>query len=116
MLNSTTEISEDDYEKLVDGFDTMTILGAVDGLDELRADFADDDETCAPMSVRDDLLKLHELAMNVVNMGGRSHALEMFDLASDIEMELSEMVEKLEAVRDAIGELTDLRPDDLYEP
>jgi hypothetical protein len=112
--NDEVQIEEDDYEKLVDGFDTTTILGAVDQLDELRGDFADR-ENGEPLELRDDLLKLHQLAMDVVNNGMRRQALEMFVLAGDIESEFDDLITRLQEVRGTIEVLTDLCPGYLYE-
>lgn len=108
-------LTDQDYEELVDSFDTSTLLEAVDGLDELRSDFFADRENGAPLELRDDLLKLHQVAIDVVSNGARSKALEMFDLAADIESELDELIHQLQSVRDTIGSLTDQRPDYLYE-
>lgn len=107
-------ITDQDYEDLVDSFDTSTLLEAVDELDELRSDFADR-ENGAPMELRDELLKLHQVAMDVVHNGARSKALEMFDLAADIESEMDELIDQLQTLRDTVGSLTDQRPDYLYE-
>jgi len=49
----------------------------VDAVDRLR-DYLNDREYGAPPQIRIDLLKLHQLAMDVVNNGSKSQAAEFF--------------------------------------
>ena len=52
----------------------------MDAVDRLRDDLNDGDD-CRPPELRTNLLKLHGLAMSVVNEGAVSQAPEMFNLA-----------------------------------
>lgn len=61
---------------------------AVDSVDSLRAEL-NDGENLEPPELRSDLLKLHGLAMAVVNEGERDKASKMFDLAMDLENQIS---------------------------
>lgn len=60
-------ITDDEWDELSpENFDTTALLRAVDAVDELRSDL-NDNEDGAPPQLRDDLLKLHQLAMAVFN-------------------------------------------------
>jgi len=62
-------ITDDEWDELSpDNFDTMALLSAVDAVDELRSDL-NDNEDGAPPQLRDDLLKLHQLAIAVILKG-----------------------------------------------
>ena len=58
-------------------------------------------------------LKLHELAMAVVNNGSRSQASKMFDLAMDLDEQVSHMMNELEKVQDTLAKLVALYPESL---
>jgi len=51
--------------------------------------------------------------MDVVNHGVTSRAQALFELAIEIEDQLSDLSEALEKVKDMIGRLTDLYPESL---
>ena len=72
-----------------------------------------DQEHHNPPDIRNDLLKLHDLAMDVVNQGTKGRAPALFDLAIDIEDQLSDLSEALENIRETIAKLTDLQPESL---
>jgi hypothetical protein len=55
---------------LYENFETTALLSAVDAVDCLSDDL-NDGEGCRPPELKTDLLKLHELAMAVVNNGAR---------------------------------------------
>ena len=59
---------EETLERLRDEFDTTKLLVAVDELDHIRNVVADGDNL-EPPEVRDQLLKLHGIAMAVINEG-----------------------------------------------
>ncbi|MBK7955695.1 MAG: hypothetical protein IPK02_18070 [Candidatus Accumulibacter sp.] len=56
-----------------ENFETHSLLRAVDAVDELRADL-NDGEYVTPPQLRTDLLKLHRLAMAVINEGSHSRS------------------------------------------
>ncbi len=63
--------------------------------------------------MRTNLLKLHQLAMDVVNKGWTSQARELFELADELEMQVSDMVEALRDIQQTLHKLTSLFPDSL---
>src|SRR3546814_16478863 len=66
-----------------------------------------------PPKILNDSLKLHDLAMDVVNHGVKGRAPALFDLAIEIEDQLSDLSEALENIQEAIAKLTDLQPESL---
>ena len=52
--------------------------------------------------------------MDVVNHGLKGRASALFDLAIEIEDQLSDLSEALEKVKNTIGRLTDLYPESLH--
>jgi len=65
-------ITDEEWEKWSpENFETHSLLRAVDAVDELRADL-NDGGYATPPQLRPDLLKLHQLAMAVINEGSRS--------------------------------------------
>lgn len=63
-------MTDQEWETLHTGFDTRRLLEAVDELDTLRGSLSDDGHR--PPAIRDQLLKLHGMAMEVVNNGARA--------------------------------------------
>lgn len=106
------EITDKELEALQDGFDTCSLIHAIDELDKMRGHL-NDREHHNPSEIRNDILKLHDLAMDVVNHGVTSRAQALFELAIEIEDQLSDLSEALEKVKDTIGRLTDLSPESL---
>ncbi|MDR3736619.1 MAG: transposase, partial [Acidobacteriaceae bacterium] len=93
-------------------FDTFSLIHAIDELDKMRGHL-NDREHHNPPEIRNDILKLHDLAMDVVNNGMTSRAQALFELATEIEDQLSDLSEALENIQEAIAKLTDLQPDSL---
>ncbi len=81
-------------------------------MDELRSDL-NDNEDGAPPQLRDDLLKLHQLAMAVFNQGSRSQVADLFELAVDLEDQVQGMMTALEQVQETLSQLTALYPESL---
>lgn len=107
-----TKITEEEYQNLYENFETTTLLTAVDKIDEMRHHLGDG-ENWEPSQIRTDLLKLHQLAMDVVNNSWMDQAQALFDRASDLEMQLFDMMEALECVQATIEKLTELYPESL---
>lgn len=99
-----------DWDKL-ERFDTHRLLEAVDELDTLRGLLADDGTK--PPEIRDRLLRLHQLAMAVVNEGDRDEAGEMFELAQELGDEVFDMLEAAQRLHETLVALAELRPEDL---
>ena len=106
-------ITDEEWETLFDAdFDTTSLLSAVDAVDDLRAGLGGD-VGCARAQLRDDLLKLHQLAMAVFNQGARGRVAEMFELAVELDLQVSGMTTALEELRETLGRLTVLYPESL---
>ncbi len=110
MAANITDEKWDDLSP--ENFDTMALLSAVDAVDKLRSDL-DDNADGAPPQLRDDLLKLHQLAMAVINQRSRSQVVDLFDLATDLEDQVLGMMTALEQVQEALSQLTALYPESL---
>ena len=102
-----TRLSEKAHQKLYENFETTTLLDAVDHLDSLRAELGDD-EDFRPPTLRQDLLRLHQLAIEMVNSGYLNKGEELFDLAFELEDQVFGLMENLEAIQDTLSALTDL--------
>jgi hypothetical protein len=106
-------ITDEEWDKLSpENFETHSLLRAVDAVDELRDDL-NDGEYATPPQLRTDLLKLHQLAMAVINEGSRSQVASLFELASDLDEQVSHMMTHLEEVQETLSRLTALYPDSL---
>lgn len=105
-------MTDAEWHKLYENFETTRILAAVDSVDSLRDDLNDRDHGAPPV-IRDDLLKLHQLAMAVVNNGALRQASEFFDLAGALDDQVSGMMEALEQIRDTLSDLMGLYPESL---
>ena len=103
-------MTEEEWQHLYENFETTELLSAVDAVDCLRDDL-NDGEGCRPPELRTNLLKLHELAMAVVNNGSRSQASKMFDLAMNLDEQVGHMMNELEEVHDTLAKLVALYPD-----
>jgi glutathionyl-hydroquinone reductase len=105
-------MTDEEWQHLYENFETTELLSAVDAVDSLRDDL-NDGEDCRPPELRTNLLKLHELAMAVVNNGAYSQASEMFDLAMDLDEQVSHMMTDLEQIQDTLAKLVALYPESL---
>lgn len=112
-------ITEEESQHLYENFETYDLLTSVDQLDSVRGVLADEAHY-EPPEIRDDLMKLHGLAMEVANNGETSakKVHEMFMLADDIESQVDHMIESLEFIQKTLRKLTELWPESLefYEP
>lgn len=107
-------MTEDEWEKLNSNFDTTSLLTAVDAIDELRGSFADRDGF-EPPEIRNDLLKLHVLAMDVVNMGLDGSVTDMAILALALQDQTDDMLELLEQVNQTVSQLVSLLPENAFD-
>ena len=106
-------ITDEEWDELSpENFETHSLLRAVDVVDELRGEL-NDGEDGAPPQLRDDLLKLHQLAMAVINQGSRSQVADLFDPAVDLEDQVQSMMTALEQVQETLSQLTALYPESL---
>ena len=107
------EMTDDDWQKLYEDFDTQRLLDAVDEVDTLRGILGDDGHR--PPEIRDRLLRLHGLAMAVVNEGAQRRAPELFDLAEELEDEAFTMLEAITRLHETLSALVELRPASLED-
>jgi hypothetical protein len=99
-------------------FDTHELLEAVDIFDSLRSILSDKDGYIPP-DTRNDLLKLHQLAMDVFNHGYKGPTKEMeemFDLTDDISSIMFELEKGVKRIQVTLWKLLETReklmPDD----
>ncbi len=112
--NIMSKMTDEEWQKLYENFETTWLLSAVDHVDRLRSHLGDG-EYFRPPEIRTDLLNLHGLAMDVVNNGWTSQAKEMFELADGLEMQVYEMMESLEYLQQILGKLSELFPESLVD-
>jgi hypothetical protein len=105
-------MTEEEWQHLYENFETTALLSAVDAVDCLRDDL-NDGEGCRPPELRTDLLKLHELAMAVVNNGARGQASKMFDFGDELGRAGQPHMNELEPVQDTLAKLVALYPESL---
>ena len=107
------EMTEEEWQNLYENFETIWLLDAVDRVDDLRVHLGDG-EHFEPPDIRTDLLKLHGLAMDVVNNGREAKLEEMAELAVELEMQTLEMKQSLDALHQILSKLAELLPDDAF--
>lgn len=93
-----------------ENFETSDLLEAVGEIDEARG-YLNDLEDCGPPELRRDLLKLHQIAMNVAHDGAREKAREMFDLAFELRDQLSELMDHVERAHAILDTMIDFAPE-----
>ncbi len=101
---------DEDWDKL-QGFDTHRLIEAVNEVDALHGMLADDGTR--PPEIRNRLLKLHQLAMAVINEDAQEDAGELFELAQELEDEALDMLEAVQRLHDTLSALAELRPESL---
>ncbi|MQW35544.1 transposase [Sinorhizobium meliloti] len=107
-------ITDAELNKLEDNFETADLLRAVDEIDKMRS-YLNDRDNFRPPQIRDDLLKLHGLGDRLINARAKGVASEFFDLAEELDGQVFDLLESLEAVRDILAKLTELYPESLVE-
>lgn len=114
-MEQSEEVSQA-LERLRDGFDSHDVLDAVDSFDAVRPIISDDGY--APPKMRGRLLKLHGMAMELVNQTSpeeRERLNRLLSLADDINDEISECITNLEKVNDVLSNLLDLGRNEDWE-
>jgi len=108
-----TEITDEEWDTLAsEGFDTTALLRAVDVVDRMCG-YLGDGENGEPPDLRTDLLRLHQLAMDVFNQHARGRVAAMFETAVDLEDQVDELMTWLMELRETISRLTTLYPESL---
>lgn len=113
-MEENYEMTEEEYQELYDNFDTWWILDSVKEIDKIREHIADG-ENWEPPQIRSDLLKLHALAMEVVNSGLTSSSPEMFELAMELEDQILDIRESLDFIEEKLSKLNSLYPKSLSD-
>lgn len=108
------KLSDEEQSSLQENIDSALLLKAVDDVDKIRQFFGNRD-VCQPPQIRDDLLKLHDLAMAVVHYDQFEKAGNLFNLALGLEMELMEVTESLEKVRAIIIHIVEQCPENAFD-
>ncbi len=110
----TISITDEEWEKLSpENFETAALLRAVDVVDDLR-NHLNDGEDCGAPRLRTDMLRLHQLAVAVINEGARSQFAELFDFVGELEDQVRGMTTLLEQVQETFSQLTMLYPERLF--
>ncbi len=108
------KMTEEEWQNLYENFETTALLDAVNEIDKTRQHLGDG-ENWKPPQIRTDLLRLHGLAMDVVNNGWMDNVQKLFDMAGDLEMQVDDIIESLEKVRETLSKLNELYPESLAE-
>lgn len=90
----------------LDAFDTSEILDAIDHLDRLRAMLSDSD--FGEPSIRDDLIRLHKLAMNA----NAEDATDLTDHAFEVECQVDDLSEATDQIQRVLMKITSSIYDD----
>lgn len=107
-------MTEAEQHNLRENFTPSSLLDAVKDLDALRDAFSDRDGF-RPPEIREKILQLHALALDIMNRGWDSRAREFFDLAADLDDEIFDALEALERIQRTLSMLTDLYPESLLD-
>ena len=108
------KLTEEEWENIQENFESTWLLDAVRQIGDVRGHLGDG-ENWEPPQIRTDLLKLHSMAMDVINSGWTNKIKDMFDMAIDLEMQVDEIIETMEAVQETLSKLTDLYPESLND-
>lgn len=101
--------------RVLDNMETTPLLDVVGVIDRLRSELADGDGLNPPQ-IRDDFLTLHQLGMQVRQRGGDRVAAEFFELATDLDMQISGLITALSEIQDTLTTVLDLYPESLSGP
>ena len=84
-------MTEEEWQKMHENYETTWLLDAVVQVDELRGHLGDG-EHFEPPEIRTSLLKLHGLALDVVNNGWESRLPELAVLAVELDDQTIDMM------------------------
>lgn len=94
------------FEELYNSFETMRILDAVGDLGEVRSEIED------PGGARMDFIRLHEMAMYLLNDDAPpGDPQPIWELVDELSSKISRCQESLEKIADMLSELEPLMPD-----
>jgi hypothetical protein len=101
------KLNKKGIDKLWQDYDTMEILHAVDALDAVRYVIADDDDF-RPPEIRRQLIRIHKLALKQLGEGltlDDKEVAELANLVDEINTVVSDMIEQLEKIKEALKPL-----------
>ena len=101
------KLCEEGLDELWEEYNTMEILDAVDALDKVRYVISDDYDF-KPPEIRYQLLKIHTLAFKLLGEGftlKQEQVEELSDLIDGVNMTVSDMIEQLRRIREALRPL-----------
>lgn len=101
-------MTDDEWRRFEAGFTSGELLEIVGIIDTLRDDLSDGDHH-APPEIRAEALTLHRHATRVLNDGDRDEGMAMFDLADGLELQVGDMIERLERIQRILLKLADFR-------
>ena len=102
-------LNKEGLEELLDDYDTMQIIHAVDALDKVRY-IIGDDEDFKPPEVRIQLLRIHKLALKQLSEGLTLTDEEIDELSlliDEADMTVFGMIEELEKIMAALRPLNE---------
>ena len=109
-----SNITEEEWEKIYENFDSQSILDALSHIDHARGYLADR-ENFRPPEIREQLFEMHTTAVDIVRHGSKDKEKirELFDYANDLTMEISDLIEHLQKADTILDKLLELYPDSL---
>lgn len=105
---AVTKMSDEEEQNSCENFNTSWLLEAIDHIDNVRRHL-NDGKNLEPPQIRNALLDLHEMAIDATNNNGAPQ--ELLELANDLDIRVSEMIEELSFVQNTIDKLLDLDPE-----
>ncbi len=107
-------MTEQEWHNLYENFETTCILDAVGHIDTLRSHLSDRD-SIRPPQMRDDMLQLHQLAMDVVNNGWDGQLRRMAFLTVSLEDQAMAVMLAIETIHKTLSQLLALLPESAFE-
>lgn len=104
--------SDDIIFEDAEDFDSWDLLDAVDLFDEMR-DHLNDQTEYRPPLMRDQLLELHQLAMEAYPGGNKEKLVKLYDSAEDLESIAFDLMMQAEKIHKILEKLTSTEPEDL---
>lgn len=109
------QFGDEEYDLVVEhGFETRDLLAAVDVFDEMR-DHLNDRTEYRPPLMRDQLLNLHQLAMEAYPNGSKEDLIKFYDDAEDLAGTAFELMEQAEKLYQFLETLMATEPKDLRD-
>jgi hypothetical protein len=112
LFTGDNETAEDSVLEEGEGFDTWDLLDAVDHFDEMRTHLNDAGPFRPPI-MRDELLALHQLAMEAYPGGPKESLVKLYDAAEDLESIAFDLMMQAEKLHEILQSLTATEPEDL---